>query len=63
MVKKLDTQVYKFLLDVVTFGYAPSYILAIALVHSRPARLLSEAVSWQLIDSATASMWLAIVTR
>jgi len=63
VVKKLDTQVYKFLLDVVQFGYKPSYILAIALVHTRPARLLGEAASWGIIDSETASAWLAQVTR
>lgn len=57
MVNRIETQVYRFLLDVVHFGYSVRYIYAIALVHARPAKLLTEALNWGLIDRATFDTW------
>ena len=57
MVSKLQTQVYKYLLDVVELGYSVDYIYAIALVHSRPGKLLVQALDWGLIDSETYQEW------
>lgn len=56
---KIETQVYRYLLDVVTFGYSTEYIRAIARVHARPVKLLTEAVNWGLIDQQTADAWLS----
>jgi len=57
MVSKLQTQAYKYLLDVVELGYSVDYIYAIALVHSRPGKLLVQALDWNIIDSETYNKW------
>jgi hypothetical protein len=58
-VHTLETQVYKFLLDVVQFGYSKEYIKAIAMVHSRPAKLLTQALDWGIIDNETYQTWVS----